>query len=59
MSKQAGSAAGRAGQRREQKQPGSPARMAERAGASPPPVIYYFKTRDQLLTGAAGGGPWC
>jgi AcrR family transcriptional regulator len=26
--------------------------VAERAGASPPLVIYYFKTRDQLLTEA-------
>ncbi|WP_300603204.1 TetR family transcriptional regulator C-terminal domain-containing protein [Trebonia sp.] len=28
--------------------------VAERAGASPALVIYYFKTRDQLLTEAIG-----
>src|ERR1700757_2496149 len=28
--------------------------VAERAGTSPALVIYYFKTRDQLLTEALG-----
>jgi AcrR family transcriptional regulator len=62
---QAGSAAGMAGQRREQMlraalevivERGYPdtriTDVAERAGASPALVIYYFKTRDQLLTEA-------
>jgi AcrR family transcriptional regulator len=65
MREQAGSAAGMAEQRREQMlhaalevivERGYPdtriTDVAERAGASPALVIYYFKTRDQLLTEA-------
>jgi AcrR family transcriptional regulator len=65
MNEQAGSAAGMAEQRREQMlraalevivERGYPdtriTDVAERAGASPALVIYYFKTRDQLLTEA-------
>jgi AcrR family transcriptional regulator len=65
MKEQAGSATGMAEQRREQMmhaalevivERGYPdtriTDVAERAGASPALVIYYFKTRDQLLTEA-------
>jgi AcrR family transcriptional regulator len=65
MKEQAGNAAGMAEQRREQMlraalevivERGYPdtriTDVAERAGASPALVIYYFKTRDQLLTEA-------
>jgi len=65
MREHAGSAAGMAVQRREQMlhaalevivERGYPETritdVAERAGASPALVIYYFKTRDQLLTEA-------
>jgi AcrR family transcriptional regulator len=65
MKRQAGSAAGMADQRREQMlraaleviiERGYPdtriTDVAERAGTSPALVIYYFKTRDQLLTEA-------
>jgi AcrR family transcriptional regulator len=65
MNEQAGSAAGMAEQRREQMlhaalevivERGYPETritdVAERAGASPALVIYYFKTRDHLLTEA-------
>jgi AcrR family transcriptional regulator len=65
MREQAGSAPGMAEQRREQMlhaalemivERGYPdtriTDVAERAGASPALVIYYFKTRDQLLTEA-------
>ncbi len=65
MKEQAGSAAGMADQRREQMlraalevitERGYPdtrvTDVAERAGTSPALVIYYFKTRDQLLTEA-------
>jgi AcrR family transcriptional regulator len=65
MKEQAGSAAGMAQQRREQMlhaaleiivERGYPdtriTDVAERAGASPALVIYYFKTRDHLLTEA-------
>jgi AcrR family transcriptional regulator len=65
MKEQVGSAAGMAEQRREQMllaalevivERGYPdtriTDVAERAGASPALVIYYFKTRDHLLTEA-------
>ena len=65
MKEQAGSAAGMAEKRREQMlraalevivERGYPdtrvTDVAERAGTSPALVIYYFKTRDQLLTEA-------
>src|SRR5450432_1137623 len=65
MSERAGDAADTADQRREQmlraaieviEERGFPetriADVAERAGTSPALVIYYFKTRDQLLTEA-------
>ena len=65
MKEQAGGAAGMADQRREQMlraalevitERGYPdtrvTDVAERAGTSPALVIYYFKTRDQLLTEA-------
>ncbi len=65
MREQAGTATGTADQRREQMlraalaviaERGYPetriADVAERAGTSPALVIYYFKTRDQLLTEA-------
>jgi AcrR family transcriptional regulator len=65
MREQAGGTAGMAAQRREQMmhaalevivERGYPdtriTDVAERAGASPALVIYYFKTRDQLLTEA-------
>jgi AcrR family transcriptional regulator len=65
MKEQAGSASGMAEQRRAQMlqaalevivERGYPdtriTDVAERAGASPALVIYYFKTRDQLLTEA-------
>lgn len=65
MKEQAGAASGTADQRREQMlraalsviaERGYPetriADVAERAGTSPALVIYYFKTRDQLLTEA-------
>jgi AcrR family transcriptional regulator len=65
MKEQAGNAAGMAEQRRQQMlraalevivERGYPdtriTDVAERAGASPALVIYYFKTRDQLLTEA-------
>jgi AcrR family transcriptional regulator len=65
MKEQEGSAAGMAEQRREQMllaalevivERGYPdtriTDVAERAGASPALVIYYFKTRDHLLTEA-------
>ncbi len=65
MKERAGNAAGMAEQRREQMlraalevivERGYPdtriTDVAERAGASPALVIYYFKTRDQLLTEA-------
>jgi AcrR family transcriptional regulator len=65
MKEQTGSAAGMADQRREQMlraalevitERGYPdtrvTDVAERAGVSPALVIYYFKTRDQLLTEA-------
>ncbi len=65
MKERAGNAAGMADQRREQMlraalevivERGYPdtriTDVAERAGTSPALVIYYFKTRDQLLTEA-------
>src|SRR5580658_9156117 len=65
MKEQTGGAEGMADQRREQMlqaaldvivERGYPdtriTDVAERAGASPALVIYYFKTRDQLLTEA-------
>ncbi len=65
MKERAGNAAGMAEQRREQMlraalevitERGYPdtriTDVAERAGTSPALVIYYFKTRDQLLTDA-------
>src|ERR1039457_6333863 len=65
MREQAGDGVGTADQRREQmlraaleviRERGFPetriADVAERAGTSPALVIYYFKTKDQLLTEA-------